>query len=380
MKNKSNIKVIIIGTDHHNTLAVIRAFGKEKIEFEVLIHGNFDDINQIDVYHSKYVSELYFVASTEDSILNYLLNKNDNEKKILFSCSDLAAYTIDKNYDLLKKKYFFSGFDNKPGLVCKLMDKYEQKRWAEENKILMAKTWHINKVNNNFLIPNDMIYPCIVKPELSAYGSKSDIEVCENYEELSNVLHDLSNRYSIILIQEYLKKNYEVCAFGCITDSFYGGIVRKIREYPFIGGSLTFAKFIDDKEIFCFIEEILKKLRSEGYSGHYDIELFVCNNEIYLNEINFRHSGNGYSLLKNGINSPYIWYNYMIGSKKIENNELKKRNMHLLDELNELHLLKANGISVITFVKDFLKASAYAKMSIRDFKYSIHYFFKKIKK
>ena len=48
-------RVLVIGGDHHNTLAVIRSLGKENIPFKVLVHGDYSSINDIHIAASKYI-------------------------------------------------------------------------------------------------------------------------------------------------------------------------------------------------------------------------------------------------------------------------------------------------------------------------------------
>lgn len=369
--NSRDSEVIIIGGDHHNTLSVIRCFGKNKIPFTTLIHDNNKDINQLMVKHSKYTKKIYLLKNDERDITKWLLNnKNTKYKQVIIPCSDLAEYAIDNNYDKLNNYYLIPGFKDKPGMVVKMMDKFEQKKWADKNKIPMAKSWIISK-KDNYIIPKDIVFPCIIKPNISAFGNKNDIQICNNIEELKVTIKKLKlKKYKEIIIQKFLIKDYEICALGCILDKKrinYGGIIQKIRENPPNGGgSLTFAKYINDKDITKAVNNVLNKLYDEGYRGLYDIEFLKCRDDIYLNEINFRHSGNGYSLIKNGIECPYLLY---LNCKQIQitrKNCLKNKNAYFIDELNELSLVKNKYITPWQFIKDFYNSSYAAKFDFFD--------------
>ena len=64
----------------------------------------------------------------------------------------------------------------------------------------------------------------------------------------------------------------------------------------------------------------------------YDFELFVCEDGVYLNEINFRASGNGYALYDNGIPAALIWCNSMLGlSNKQYATSMKAGSRHIND-------------------------------------------------
>lgn len=372
MLDKSDdIDVIVIGGDHHNTLAVIRSFYKHKINFKILIHSKTLEKKDIRIAYSKCAQKIDIVYQETKKILEYLQkNIKVNKKIYLFPCSDFAAYTIDLYYEILNKNYIFPAFRNKPGNIIKLMNKYNQKEWAEKNDIPMAKTWSININYNNDDILKQIIFPCILKPEISAYGDKNDIRICNNRKELYKAIEEFKvKKYEIILIQKFLKKKYEVCSLGCILENnIIKSSIKKIREYPPDGGgSLAFAKFIEDEQINALLEKILGKLKDEGYTGFFDIEFLVCEDKIYLNEINFRHSGNGYALIENGIDAPFLWYKYLMKKEKIET-EYKRKEFYFMDETNELKLFKIKRINIFELMKDIVKTNAFARFNLRDIK------------
>ncbi len=369
-------KVLIIGGDHHNTLGVIRCFGKEKIETKILIHGEFKRIKDIKVSHSKYSKNINKVSNNCDDIIKWLLNNKEKEKMIIIPCSDLAEYTLDKYYNKLNDYYIIPGFKNKPGEVCRLMDKYEQKKWSDKNDIPMAKTWSITiDQNNNFIIPNDIVYPCIVKPEISAFGFKSDIKIVKSEENLKNVLNEFGkNQYEKILIQQFLNKKYEICACGCIVEQepkFLGCVIKKVRENC---GSSVFGQFINEENIIKITNDVIKKIYNDGYRGLYDVEFLICEDNIYLNEINFRNSGIGYSLVKNGINAPYIYYLDSLNIDYPKNINLIYPNGYFIEEIGELKLLLKKHISFKEFISDIKKAFVTLKFDKNDILGSLAFF------
>ena len=378
--NEEN-EIVIIGGDHHNTLSVVRSFGRKKKNFKILIHENDKNVNDLMISHSRFSKKLYIVNNCEKEILEWLVKNQNETKQIIIACSDLAEYTIDHNYNQLDKYYLISGFINNRGKVVKLMDKFNQKKWADDNKIKMAKSWHIDLKKDNLNL-DSIEYPCIIKPNISAFGKKSDITICNSKKELVEAIEKFKKiDYSNAIIQKFIKKKYEICALGVIVDSenrYYGGIIKKDRENPPQGGgSLTFAHFINDENINRTVSSVIQMLYDEGYRGLYDIEFLVGEDDIYLNEINFRNSGNNYALQKYGIDAPYIYY-LNLAKKEMYNISIKKKSMYFMDELNEIMLWRRKHISIFDFIKDFLKASAYAKLDYKDF--GIMLFFLKRKK
>lgn len=368
--NISNIGVIIIGGDHHNTLSVIRSFGRKKIDYKVIIHTKEKEKRNLMIYHSRFGKNLFLVDDNEKSILNCLINIKNVNKQVIISCSDLSQFTIDNNYGLLKEYYLISGYNNKPGLVVSMMNKINQKKWAEERKIPMAKSWNVDIADAHRKV-KEIEFPCIIKPNISAFGQKSDIAICNNEIDFDKSIDDFKNKkYKNVIIQKFIKKDYEVCALGAIINNNaknIGAVIKKDRENPPTGGgSLTFAHFIDDERINEMVYHVITELYKENYRGLYDIEFLVLGNEIYLNEINFRNSGNNYALVKYGIDAPYLYYLNTIDKNTNLNIKIRKRKNYFMDELNELVLLRNGFISFWTFIKEFIKAKSYAKLDVGD--------------
>lgn len=380
MRSVFRNNVIIIGADHHNTLAAIRCFGKLKCNLQVLVHTSHEDLENVCVSHSRYaIGKTACVPEKPEAMIQWLRSKANDEKQILFPCSDLAAYVIDTNYQELSSAYVLPGFKGAPGKVANLMDKWEQSRFAAENGLLMAKSWSLTKTDG-FSVPEDIVYPCIVKPEVSAFGNKGDIVVCENAAALCAALERLAAQgYEALLVQQFLLKEYEICAYGCLTDNkelCAGGMIRKLREYPTGGGgSSSFAQFTQDERGKPIYERTLSALYEMGYRGQYDLDILVCKDGAYLNEINFRHGGNGYGLVDNGVYAPYYWCVDAIGASvpgKIKT--AVKNGKYQMDELTDMRHVAEKRISFFSWLVDLLKASALCKFNRQDLRGTYVYY------
>lgn len=360
-------EVIIIGADHHNTLAAVRDIGKNYSgQATVLIHSNRNE--KLMISSSKYVrGRLYSVTEKADSIFSWLIDNHMSfmNGTVLFPCSDLAAFAIDRHALELSKYYRIAGFSEMPGYVSTLMDKWEQKQFADKYDIPMAKTWRLDL--NDDINNSEITFPCILKPEISAFGRKSDIIVCDDTEAFQEALILLKNKqYSIVLCQEFLNKKYESCCYGCIVnDKFVGTTVRKIRETP--KGSTCYAVF-DSKGTESIVDRIIKVLTDLKYSGPIDLELLVCNDKAYLCEINFRQSGNAYALNCNGVPTATLWCNSTT-SKEIES--INAQSMHFngkthMDDKGDLLYLSYNKISIANYLMCFIRASGHAIWDLKD--------------
>jgi predicted ATP-grasp superfamily ATP-dependent carboligase len=370
---KFDNRVIVLGGDHHNTLAAIRCFGKYSYDMKVGILA-FDGSNHCRVAGSKYALNSCTVLRDETKTHEWLLNegKQLSEKGFIIPCSDMAALIIDKYYNALDQFYFVPGFHGAPGKVITLMDKFEQKKFADANGIKMAKTWEIN-VNDNEISSIDT-YPCILKPQISAFGSKADIRVVQNESELLEVMLAYKEAgYRSVLCQQFLSKLYEACAYGYIPQGDaepQGLIIRKIHENH--GGSTAFAQIIKDESIDSEVKKISSLLQSDGYNGLYDYEFFICEDGIYLNEINFRQSGNGYVTVNLGCPSPVDWACSHINIPTESIRDFSGQ--YHMDDVGELIAVRHRELKVWTFVRELLQSHNCAVLNLHDIKGTISYY------
>lgn len=370
-------KVLVVGGDHHNTLAVIRSLGRARIDFKVLIHGNYSSISDIHISASRYVkSGMLATCPEEDTILEETIYEYGNltdVRWVLIPCSDFAAYVIDKSTILSPQQFILPGFTNNRGKVALLMDKYEQKLWADRQHIPMAKTWSVNCTDRGFVAPEDVVYPCIIKPEISALGKKTDIVICRDSHALGKGLEELAKKgYRKVLLQQFLIKEHEECAYGCLINQepyICGGIFQKIRECLGAGGGSTSYGYVEDDKYFrdSLAYQVLEKLWKQGYRGMYDIELLVCKEQVYLNEINFRTSGSAYSIAAANINLSLIWFMDMTEQALPVNlNTRIYSKLFFMDELSDIRHIKEGGISFLSWISSVLQTAAFAKWSLDD--------------
>lgn len=142
MKNKSNL-AIIIGSDHHNTLGLIRSLGVNGVN-PFLILVNPQGVNNYCA-KSKYLEGVKIVRDDEEA-LAFLNDSFDGElhKPVIFPSSDGAEFLIDTHRDELAGKYILSGINEKQGAVAELMNKSSQANWAKSIGIKIADTQFVD--------------------------------------------------------------------------------------------------------------------------------------------------------------------------------------------------------------------------------------------
>ena len=386
--------IIIIGSDHHNTLAAIRAFGKENCELRVIIHGCQLVRDRLQVLKCRYVkrSNAYVIEDDAEALLETLKGLVRGDRKgLLFPASDFAEYVIDSNFARLSHDFIAPGYAGAPGKTVEMMDKWNQYLFSQRLGIPMASTYLLP--TEDCRIPSELTYPCIVKPRISAMGSKGDIKVCRSEEELRHAVGTYRKLgYADALVQEYLNKKLEANSLGAIIRTkdetrSYGGLAIKLREQLESATSFAFfaagdhaedasrfpaaasilAEYGKDgaltEEAYRQLTEvngaILREMAVQGYSGFYDIDYLLCDGAVYLNEINFRHSGNGYTMTAKKRNAPFWWACEMLGVPCETPPAIPIGSFFMAELLDKMYV-KRRQIKLFRWLKDIKRASAFA--------------------
>lgn len=347
-------KIIVIGGNHHNALGVVRALGERGIKSYAIITN---DHQYAFLKKSKYIVKSYIVKEDSDEILKILFNEFslEKEKTILIPTSDFAAITIDDNLDKLKEKFITPQINNHQGMIDKYMDKYFQYKLAKKNNILMAESYEF-KLNSKINFNNFKNYPYIVKPIISAYGSKANMRICKNEVELKNAIkYCNSEGFSRVLVQEFIDYSYESILIGCAHSGkvILPGIVKKIRRYPEKYGTTAYAEIHKKDNMHNeFVDNIMNLLSDIDYSGMYDVEFFIKDNKCYLNEINFRNSGCTMAYCFDNVYLAYLWV-LMVTGNSIDNEKQEITNeFSFIDEYGERNLLLEKSITFREYIND----------------------------
>ena len=363
-----NNKVIVFGGNHHNTLGVIRSLGEKGVNSYVLIH---DDSRKSFVLKSKYIIKGW-IFPTADSCIRKILMELPAElnKSIIFCTSDDATYAIDKNFHVLRDRFYLP-LCKTAGATTVLMDKKHILKLAAEHSINIPLSWEII----DRIIPNGIRYPCITKPLMSVHGCKADIAICQDEQELRHIV--LSNSHcKDYIIQEYIEKEKEISILGAVLyngDVVYSGCIDKLREGSI--GSSAFAVMADNKVLGDDKQKLQSLLQDSGYTGLFSVEYLYKNRIFYFLEINFRNDGNGYVPTFTGLNLPYLWYSSCLGMNPTIPD---KKNIHFpcyfVVEPTELTGFIKKRISLLNIIRDIKKADCfllYNKHDKKPFYYQI---------
>ena len=360
MNEEDKNVVYVVGGDHHNGLGLGRILGLNGVKCNSIVIG---DCKKSFLRKSKYISDCK-VFPTEKAAYDYLLSlPEDTHKPFIIPYSDAAALELDTRLDEFKNRYFVPSIKNKQGEIARLMDKQNQYDFATSVGIRMAKTVTANIKADTHPEFEGMPYPCIIKPVISAEGHKRDITICNTETDLMEAVEKYKDLgYHRALVQEYLTIDYEIDVFGCTLKQkpFICQIpTRTIRSWLPKGGTNSFSQIITDQDIIDGCKKVIYAVMDYGFYGLYDIELFVVNGEIVLNELNLRNSGDVYMGISQGYYYPFAWYCDVLG-KKYSISPNPSRGDYTMTECADYRNVLTHHVRFGEWIKDFRKCEDYA--------------------
>lgn len=290
---------IVFGNDHTNSVGVIQSLGKAGYKSIGLLFGNKSGF----VVSSKHTIKVITAKDAQACIDKLLKSTLTNKGKIpIIACCDTAALTLEKNADRLKERFLFEYAINYS--LDFLAKKENQVRLATEAGFNVPNSWNLRDSKD---IPDDITYPCIIKPLVSCEGAKSDIRVCRTKTELEKNLRTLGHTKNVLL-QQYIDRDYEISILGCGLTSnkcVIPVIENKLTLYPKYVGleCLVNMQPLEESPIKTNIENLISSI---GYVGLFSVEMMHCKDDdkFYFTEINLRNDGAEAFVTKYGANLP----------------------------------------------------------------------------
>jgi predicted ATP-grasp superfamily ATP-dependent carboligase len=300
--------IIVIGSADIIKLGLIRSFGESGYKV-ISIHitgANKFKIKPLD-YYSKYVSAYYFTKTT--NLVDLLIDKcrDEVQKPILMPLTDSMVYLIDQSLSKLNKYFIIPNINLQEGGVTRLMNKVLQKKIAAEANLNVPKTWDIPFVDGDFIIPEDIEYPCFVKGSLSYKSKKQYQKRCNNLQELNELL-TLCKRAGFynLCAEEYLEIDKEVgiIAFSSETGCVIPAFVEFLEMGKSPKGGISMRGQICPANEQKFLQAIKSFLTKTCYVGICNFDFIVSRGKYYFVEVNFRYAAYGYGVFKSGVKVP----------------------------------------------------------------------------
>lgn len=360
-------KVIIVGGDHHNTLGLVRAFGMKGYNVVLFViaanHKSF-------VAHSKYVNECH-VVDDESKVLDILLSEtNNHECRIpIITASDQSAELLDNYYNELSDHYIIANCGGKQGGISKWMNKERMLAEAKKCGLNQPFSMFVNIKEGCYIDETIVPFPCVVKPTMSSHASKNDFRICNDLNNLKEVLNDMAKRNISVVVQEFVKIDYEFLIIGARCrntgkNHIVGGLhkhkcCKDVNNMGMLVTAETTSRIphgIDLSKVNVFLDSI-------DYEGVYSLEFMISGDKAFFTEINLRNDGCLFCWTNAGCNIAANWVDEMKSGIVPEYNKLLNKNM-----LVEISYLKYYRNNILDMVKDFHKADAFSIFDIRDIK------------
>lgn len=335
-------KHIILGSDHYNTLGIVRSLGEVGIKPDIILHPKYHPHPHM-ANNSKYVRNVFIVSSPEECYQKLIQLYSDlKEKPFVYTCDDWVGSIVDEHMDELKDRFYFFH-----GKTAGIISHFQQKDVIHE----LAKKYGLNVAKSELIkkgdLPKTLSYPVITKSIKSVLGAwKSDVFICKNEKELIQAFAKIKSKD--ILVEEYIEREteyyYDAFSINNGANSYFPYKAQCLRakegEY---GNYLRFTSLpphhIDNlHEIDC----VKKMIQEIGYTGIFEAEFLKGKDgKLYFLEINFRNSTWSYPMTFGGVNMPYLW---------------AKGSLFGFIEESEIHPSKDSFIGLVEFkeFKDFV--------------------------
>ncbi len=361
-------EVLAIGADHYNTLWLVRALGMAGFEPTAIIIGKKE--TRSFVGKSKYCKKCYCLLSM-DELLPLLDRFNFPQRTVLIAASDKVAKLIDLNYCHLSTKFILCNCDQKEGGICHWMNKKEQLACAKDSglPIPFSKTYDLG-IDYIF---NEVKYPALVKPEISANASKNSFRICHNEFELRKAIDEIKGTCSRVIVQEYVQHDNEYLMYGVSMGNeiiIPGGLFKTMTcsDTQNLGMHVYGYISAHHPSQFDGIEAVKRFVKNICYQGIFSVEVMITKEHYYFLEINLRNDGTSFFTTQAGVNIPAIWTAYCYGYDMKEYPiTFKRERTYGLNEINYIKYgLKQNGI--VGTIKNVLRAKAFSLYKYNDIK------------
>lgn len=324
MRDDGKPLVVVLSRNAATGLSVIRSLGAAGYTID-LVASAYKEGKSIIASSSKYVNNSVEIVSKkvkdggDDELMEELLKyaEKSDEKIVLFPTDDYTTSIIDVNRSVLEKHFIMptiiGGGD---GCLTERMNKTVQGNLAKQAGLLVPKEWIIS-LEKSIKIPQDVEYPCFCKPIESITGYKSEMAVCNTYQELRRHLEKLQSRFANrdVLVQEFLEIDYEIDLSGVCLDEeiIIPAIIKKTNVGQYEKGVTLSGNVVPFDEVGEIKDKIINMLKSFHYFGMFDMEFNVVGDKIYFNEVNLRSGGPNYAYYMSGVNLPALFVKEALG-------------------------------------------------------------------
>lgn len=357
-KTNGKIDFIIFGEGNYHTLGVLHCMASKGIDVYLLLVGSGKRLLEADIVEfSKYARYGHCVHTNEEG-LNWLLEHQTDFPKgsVLFPTSDWMENLLDCHYDALSTHFVFPNC-GKQGEVTRLMDKNLQNIIAEQHGIRTLRGIYTSDIACNL---DEVVYPCMVKPLVSVNGSKGDMCVCGNRQELDDAIASAKHTKEFI-IQQYIQNESDLLLIGISLpngDVWTPSLVVKPEVSS--TGEYTYANVTTDVEKYLpELSKVKEFVKSLNYYGPFSVEFGVEKGKNYFFEMNLRNDGTSHYPLASGVNVAYVYYRACKGELTADDMAYTQGEFPMIDEVLDIRRVLYHELSLSQWLKFLHSAKAF---------------------
>lgn len=366
MKTNNHHSVIVLGTNHYNTLGLIWSLGEAGHEVTLLLY----DTKNIFVSKSKYIDKTIIIHEGDNVIelIKHITSEMD-EKPVVFVSNDVDATLLNDHYQELIDCCYFEG-----GRCDSNVNQYRNKDVSNQLALRCGFTLPKTLVVNSSQELDFSILQCpvLIKANNSVHGGKAAMKKCNTQQESEQFINSLPEEYFPIQVQEFIEKDYEIMLLGC---SLYGcnRIVcpianKKIRQYPKYVGLGSWSESVEvagNSELQQLAQHVSQYMREIEYTGNFSAEFLYSKGKYYFLEINLRNDGTSWLSTCSGFNLPdMVCRSFVDGNVTDEGCTFRK--MFFMNIMADFNYVKQREISFWKWLKQFNNDTCYSHYNKND--------------
>ncbi len=365
-----NIDFILFGEGNYNTLGVLHCMATRGIEVFLLLVGSGKQCLKGNIIEYSRFARFGHCVKNEQEGIDWLQSNTSkfHQGTIIYPTSDTAESLLDLHYNALIKHFCFPNCGIQ-GKVTSFMEKSAQIKQASQHGIRVLESKYT--CNENFDIKT-AFYPCMVKPLKSITGSKGDMKVCNNNNELKDAL-STAKETSDFIVQQYIHNEADLLFLGIALpngDIWMPSLIKKpgvspTGEYTHAIVTTAVAEHLPE------MDSVKRFIASLDYTGPFSIEFGLEKGKNYFFEINLRNDGTSHYPLASGVNIPYVYYRACKGVLSTNDMCYTQSEYPMIDEVLDIRRVLSREITFSEWWRLLQTAKAYRYYFASDRKIAI---------
>lgn len=304
---------IVIGLDSMNGIQTARILAEHDVPVIAIAKDSKHPFCK-----TKVCEKILFIDTSSQELIDLLVDLGPalDQKAILFPCSDMNVFLVSRFREKLET--WFSISMPVHDTVDLLMNKTRFYKFAMENNFPIPKTYYLSPDTEIDQIAEELIFPCILKPPISAtpeWENKSKLKAYKvnNREELLTLYNQYGKLADILILQEWIvgpESNLYSC--NCYYDAnskpAVTFVARKLRQWPPTTGESSLGEECRDDTVLDITLRLFSQVNYYGL-GYVEVKQDERDDNYYIMEPNVcRPTGRSSIAEAGGVELIYTMY------------------------------------------------------------------------